>query len=227
MKRWLPLILIATLMAIAYASGFADAISFENLRIHRAEIVSFVAERPYQAPLVYIGVYIVTVALSLPGGAMLSIIGGFLFPQPWATLFVLVGATTGAVCIFLAAQTALGDFMRKRAGGILKKMEKGLHENMVSYLLFIRMVPAFPFFLVNLAPALFGVPLRTYIWTTFIGIIPGAFVFTQAGTGIGSILDDGKELSMSTIFTTDVKIALCALALFSLLPVVVKKFRKS
>jgi uncharacterized membrane protein YdjX (TVP38/TMEM64 family) len=222
MKRYLPLLLIITLTVIAYTSGYANYLTFENLRHHREHLVTFVVERPFAAPLIYIAAYALSVALSIPGAIFLTLFGGFLFPQPFATFYVLVGATAGAIAIFLAAKTALGEFMKRRAGGLLKKMEAGFKHNSASYLLFLRLVPAFPFWLVNLAPAFFNVSLRTFVWTTFFGIMPGTFVFTQAGRGIGSILDSGEELSLSMIFTTDVKIALCALGIFSLLPMVVR-----
>jgi uncharacterized membrane protein YdjX (TVP38/TMEM64 family) len=214
-------------MLLAYFTGVTEALSFENLREQRSSLVAFVEERPVAAPAAYIAVYIFIVALSIPGAVFITLFGGFLFPQPYATLYTVVGATIGASCIFLAAKTALGDLLKEKAGPLLKKMEAGFHENAASYLLFLRLVPVFPFWLVNLAPALFGIPLRTFIWTTFFGIMPGTFVFTQAGTGLGAIFDSGEELNLATIFNNDIKIALVALGLFALLPLLIKRFRKN
>jgi uncharacterized membrane protein YdjX (TVP38/TMEM64 family) len=138
---------------------------------------------------------------------------------------VLIGATIGATLLFLAARTALGESLRKKAGPLLTKMEKGFKENAVSYLLFLRFVPLFPFWLVNLAPAFFNVPLRTFVWTTAVGILPGAFVFTQAGAGLNAIFENEGVFSVHTILNTQLKIALVCLGIFALIPVAIKKYR--
>lgn len=225
-KRYIPLIILAILMTFAYFFGLGELFTYEKLKNQRATLVKFVSEYPVYSSVIFIIIYIISTALSVPGGSFLSIIGGFLFPQPLSTLFVVFGATVGATFIFLAAKTAFGETMKEKAGPMLNKMRKGFLENSASYLLFLRLVPAFPFWLVNLAPAFFSVKLSTFVWTTFIGIIPGAFVFTQTGAGLGSIFDSSEELSIETIFTTDSKIALLALALFALLPIIIKKLRK-
>jgi uncharacterized membrane protein YdjX (TVP38/TMEM64 family) len=149
--------------------------------------------------------------------------GGFLFPQPFSALYTIIGASIGATFLFLAARTAFGEFLRKRAGPMMKKMEKGFEDNAASYLLFLRFVPIFPFWLVNLAPAIFGVSLFTYVWTTVVGITPGSFVFTQAGAGLGAIFDSGESFSIGLLFNNEMKIAFVALGFFALMPVVIRK----
>lgn len=225
MKRYLPLLIIIILMALAYISGVTETLTFENLKAHRQQLQQWVAEYPIGAPLAFIIIYAVSTALSIPGGLFLSLFGGFLYPQPYSTIYVVIGATAGATMVFLAAKTALGDILKKQAGSLINKMQKGFQDNAVSYLLFLRLVPIFPFWLVNIAPAFFGVTLSTYLWTTFLGIIPGSFVFTQAGTGLGAILDSGEEFSLHALFNNDIKIALIALGIFALLPAVIKKLR--
>lgn len=225
-KRWLkllPILVVIALMVVAWNLGVTDYLDYELLKQHRELLLSFVERHYVWAVLIYIATYIVTIALSIPGAAILSILGGFLFAQPWGTVFVLIGATTGATCIFLAAKTALGASLREKAAPFLKKLEKGFNENAASYLLFLRFIPIFPFWLINIAPAFFNVQRTTFIWTTFVGIIPGTFVFVQAGTGLGAIFDTGAEFSIETIFNVQVQIALIALAIFSLVPIVVKK----
>lgn len=226
MQRFIPITLILIFMAIAYFSGLHEYLTFETLKEHRQNLKSAVKEYPLLAPLMFIAIYMISTAFSIPGGIFLSIFGGFLFPQPYSTIYVVTGATLGAIIIFLAAKTALGDYMKGKAGPLMIKMQEGFREDAASYLLFLRLVPIFPFWLVNLAPAFFGVSLRTFAWTTFIGIIPGAFVFTQAGVGLGAIFDSGESLSINTIFNTQVKIALIALGIFALLPVAIKKLRR-
>ncbi|MEC7838535.1 MAG: TVP38/TMEM64 family protein [Chlamydiota bacterium] len=224
--RLLPIIIITLLMTTAYFLEFEQYITFEQLKLHRQTLLEMVATYSVLAPVTFVFIYIITTALSIPAGAILSIAAGFLFPQPLSTIYVVIGATIGATCIFLAAKSALGDLLKKKAGPLLHKMHDGFHENAASYLLFLRLVPAAPFWLVNLAPAFFGVSLITFMWTTFVGIIPGTFVFTQAGAGLSSIFEGDNDLSIQSIFTTDIKIALIALAIFALLPVLIKGFKR-
>lgn len=224
--RFVPLVLIMILMGIAYFTGLHEYFSYQSMRKHRATLLALVATYPLLAPLLYISAYTISTALSIPGGIFLSIFGGFLFPQPFSTIFVVIGATLGAIIIFLAASTAFGEILKNKAGPLMQKMQAGFQEDAAHYLLFLRLVPIFPFWMVNLAPAFFGVSLFTFTWTTFFGIMPGAFVFTQAGVGLGAILDSGETLSIDAIFNNQIKIALIALGIFALLPVVIKKIRR-
>ena len=223
LKRFIPIIIIIVLMVIAFSLGFGKYFTVENLTAHHQAVKDYVALHSFWSPLIFMVVYLVAIALSIPGGALLSLIGGFLFGVPVGTIYVLIGATFGATLIFLAARSAFSEILRKRAGPFLKKMEKGFHENKISYLLFLRFIPLFPFWLVNIAPAFFRVPLLTYVWTTLVGIIPGSFAYTQAGTGISAILEGDEPLSLEAIFNPKMRIALIVLALVSLGPILVKK----
>lgn len=213
-------------MAAGYFSGLYKSLDYETLRYHHVELTEYVNDSPIMTPFMFMGTYAFATALSIPGGLILSLIGGFLFKQPWAMLYVLIGATVGATLIFLAAKTAIGDLLRKKAGPRLAKMEKGFNKNPASYLLFLRFVPLFPFWLVNLAPAFFNVRLWTFIWTTFVGIAPGAFVITQAGRGLGAIFESNEEFSLKTLFNTQLNIALICLGVFSLLPILIRKWKE-
>jgi len=229
-KKWIPILIIIAFMAAAYFSGVTDYLTFDNLKAHREKLLTLINAHPLVSPLLFMLLYIVTVALSLPGGTILTLIGGFLFGIPLSTVYVVIAATIGASLIFLAARTALGDILKRKAGPFLSKMEKGFQKNAASYLLFLRFIPIFPFWLVNLAPAFFQVGLWTYVWTTLLGIIPGSYVYTQAGSGLGAIFDTGESLSLDSIFNPQIKIALVVLAVFVLIPIFVKpliqKFRK-
>lgn len=222
-KRFLPIAIILLLMGIVYMSGVHKYLTFSNLKAHHSQLKFFVEARPMMSATLFILTYIITSALCLPVGIFLSLFGGFLFPVPWSTLYVVVGATLGSTIIFLAARTAIGDFLKKRAGPFLQKMEKGFQKNAWSYLLLLRFVPIFPFWLINIAPAFFGVRFITFFWTTLIGIIPGAYVFTQAGAGLSAIFASGQAFSFENILNTQVKIALVALGIFALIPIVIKK----
>lgn len=225
-KRYLPILIIIILMAIVYATGLYKSFSYQTLKAYHSDLKLYVSKHYIFSPFAFILVYILSTALSIPGGIFLSLIGGFLFPEPLSTLYVVIGATIGAALLFLSARTALGKHLFKKAGPFLKKMESGFKKNVVSYLLFLRFVPLFPFWLVNLAPAFFNVRLRTYLWTTLVGILPGAYVFTQAGEGLGAIFESQGGISIDAIFNTKIKIALIALGIFALIPIVIKKIRE-
>ena len=142
------------------------------------------------------------------------------------TALVVSAATLGATLLFLIAKTALGEMLQRKAGPWLEKMKKGFQNNAFHYLLTLRLVPLFPFFVVNLVPAFLGVKARDYILATFVGIIPGSFVFVSVGTGIGSVFDRGETFSASSILTPEILIALFGLGALSLLPVAFKYFKK-
>ena len=224
-KRFLPLVVLAGLAATVFAFDLHHYLTFSALKEHRHLLMAFVDDNAVQAVALFVLVYAVSTAASLPGGAILSIAGGFLFGAVGGTLAIVVGATVGATAVFLIARTALGDALRKRAGSALLSMERGFQENALSYLLFLRLVPVFPFFLVNLVPAFLGVRLRTYVLGTFIGIIPGSFVFAITGAGLGSVFDSAESFSPASVLTIEVVVALVGLSLLSLTPILYKRLR--
>ena len=225
LKRWLPLLALAAIAAAAFSLGLHDYLSFEALRENRELLLAQVEKSYVIAALGFMAIYALATAVSLPGGAMLSIAGGFLF-GPWlGTLWVVLGATAGATAVFLIARTALGDSLRRKAGSAVAKMEAGFKENAFSYLLTLRLIPLFPFFLVNLVPAFLGMKAAPYVLATFIGIIPGAFVFTFTGAGLGSVFDSGESFSPASVLTPEIIAALVGLGLLSLAPVLYKRHR--
>ena len=138
---------------------------------------------------------------------------------------MVVGATIGATAVFMAARYLLADLLRAKAGPWLAKMEAGFKEDATSYLLVLRLVPGFPFFVVNLVPAFLGVPLGKFVISTFFGIIPGTFVFASIGAGLGSIFDSMQEFSLRGALTPQVITALVGLAVLSLIPVACKRLK--
>jgi len=225
LKKSLPLIMIAVLTALFFASGLHEYLSFEQLREHRLELNAWVASQPVLAALVFILTYIVVVAFSLPGGTIMTLAGGFLFGAVWGGLYTVVGATLGATAIFLIAKTSLGDALLAKAGKSIQSMKAGFQDNALSYMFVLRLVPLFPFFIVNLAPAFLGVPLRTYMIATFFGIMPATFVFSLAGSGLGKVFEQGENFSIAGILTPEMMGALVGLALLSLVPVFYKKLK--
>ncbi len=223
--RLIPLVLLGTGLVSFFAFGLNDYISFDALRENREALSQWVSDYGFTAALLFMLAYALVVAFSLPGGAIMTIAGGFLFGLV-ATIYVVIGATIGATILFVAAKTALGDALRARAGGFIKKMEQGFRENAFSYLLFLRLVPAFPFWLVNLVPAFLGVPLKTYVIATFIGIIPGSAVYTSVGNGLGAVFDAGQTPDLGIIFRPEILLPIVGLAVLALVPVIYTKVSK-
>jgi len=225
-KRYGPLLLIAAAIAVFFVLDLGRFISFDALSDNRDALKGFVAENHIAAVALYLLIYAVAVGLSLPGGTILTVTGGFLFGSIFGTIWTVMAATVGATAIFMAARSALGDSLRARTGNAIQKLEKGFQENAFNYMLFLRLVPAFPFFVVNIVPAFLNVPLRTYVITTFIGIIPGTFVFAQVGAGLDSVFAAGGTLDLNSVLTTEIILALVGLAVLALLPIAIKLLRR-
>ncbi|MBX2805148.1 MAG: TVP38/TMEM64 family protein [Hyphomicrobiales bacterium] len=241
--RLLPLLLIVVAAAGIWWAGLLDYVSLQKLAENREALSQYVSENLVLALLAFIGVYTAVVALSLPIAAPLTLASGFLFGWFPGGLATVLAATLGAVIIFVLARTALADTFARKAGPLLGKFREGFQEDAVSYLLFLRLVPLFPFWLVNLAPALLGVRLRDYVIATFLGIIPGTFAFALTGAGLDSVLVAQKDsydqcvaqgstdsctfgLDPSHLITPELLIAFAALGVVALIPVVVKRFWK-
>jgi uncharacterized membrane protein YdjX (TVP38/TMEM64 family) len=224
-KRLAPLAILAAGFVAFFALGLEQYLSISALRENRHLFLAWVDAWGLVAAAAYIAVYAVVIALSIPGGAVLSITGGFLFGALWGTLYILIGATAGAAALFMIAKSSLGEILRERAVPWLKRMEEGFGKNALVYLLVLRLVPLFPFFVVNLVPAFLGVRLSTYIIGTFFGIIPGTTVFASVGAGLGSIFDSGEAFSLTGILTPQIIAAMIGLALLALIPVAYKKIK--
>ena len=170
----------------------------------------------------FMAVYVVAVAFSVPGAVWITLVGGFLFGMIGGSIMVVVSATIGATLIFLAARTVLHGLLRQKAGGWVERMERGFRRGEVSFLLIIRLVPAVPFFIANLAPAFLGARLMTYVWTTFLGIIPGTIVYVSIGSGLGEQLERGEKPDLGVIFEPHILGPLLGLAALAALPLLLK-----
>jgi len=224
--RYLPLIVIAVVAAIG-AFTLRDYLSFEALRDNREALIAFRDSNYVLTALVFMAAYMVIVAFSLPGAAIATLTGGFLFGIFPGVLFNVIGATAGAVLIFLAAQWGLGDKLKERmdaSDGMVAKIKKGIDENQWSMLFFIRLVPAVPFFVANLIPAFLGVPLYRFVISTFFGIMPGGLVYTSVGAGLGEVFAKGETPNLGIIFEPHILLPILGLCALSLMPIVIKKF---
>ena len=225
-KRLLPIGVIAVALSLFFMLGGPDYVSIDSLRENRDTLSALVADNFALVLIGFVTLYAVLVGISFPGASFLSIFGGFLFGTLVGGTAVVIGATIGATMIFLAARYALGDALSKKAGPYMKKFEAGLKNNELSYLFILRLIPAFPFFIVNIVPALFDVKLRNYILTTFFGIMPGSFVYASVGAGVGAIFDAGGEVQLSGLMLQPKVIGpILGLIALSLLPILYKTFK--
>jgi len=223
--RVVPLVLLAVGLAAFFVFDLNQYVSLDALKTHRETLQSWVVNYGVLTAAIFMLVYALAVAFSVPGAVFITIAGGFMFGPYLGTVYVVVGATIGAVGVFLAAKYALGDVLRARAGPAIKRMEAGFRENEMSYLLILRLVPLFPFWLVNLVPAFLGVSLRTYTIGTLLGIIPGALVYALVGDGAGAVLDAGGDLNLGIIFEPRFLAPIIGLAVLACIPIVYKKIR--
>lgn len=195
-------------------------VSLEALKANRDHLLEFTNANFTTAVVLYVAVYVLQTAFSLPGGAIMTLAGGFLFGSILGTIFVNVGATTGATLAFLAARYILRDWVEQKFGKRIEPIQAGFAQNAFSYLLTLRLIPAFPFFLVNLVSGLTRIPLGTYIIGTSVGIIPGSFVYAFAGRQLGSIN------SLAEIASLPVLLAFTFLGVLALVPILHRKFVK-
>jgi uncharacterized membrane protein YdjX (TVP38/TMEM64 family) len=228
--RRLALVALAVAVVALAIWLLRDTLTFETLRENRETLLAWRDANYLLAAAGYMAVYVTVIALSLPGGAVMTLTGGFLFGLVPGTAMTVLAATTGASLIFLAARAGFGDALHRRitaegSGGVMKRLEAGLRENAFNYLLMIRLVPAFPFWLINLAPAFLGIQLHTYVAATFLGIIPGTAVYTWIGAGLGEVFARGEEPDLGLIFDPIILSPILGLAALAVLPVVIRKLR--
>jgi len=227
MLRRLPLIAILV-VALIGAFLLRDVLTFETLREQRETLLAFRDANYLLTVGVFILAYVTIVAFSLPGATIATLTGGFLFATFPGVLFNVTGATLGAICIFLAARWGLGERLAARmeaSEGSVKRIKDGIDENQWSMLFLIRLVPAVPFFVANLVPALVGVPLSRFAISTFFGIIPGALVYTSVGAGLGEVFARGETPDLGIIFTPPILLPILGLSLLAALPILIKALR--
>lgn len=200
-------------------SPVGDMITFENLKGHRETLLSFVHRHYALSAIMFSVAYLLVAALFIPGAAVLTLAGGFLFGVAASALYVNIGATTGASAAFLAARYLMGSRLQEKYQEQLRRFNGELERNGANYLLTVRLIPIFPFFLVNFLAGLTKIPFKTFLWTTSLGIIPGTVVYAFAGRQLGSVNSPADIMSKSVI------IAFSILAAFTLVPAVLRRVR--
>jgi len=224
-KKFMPLLLIFGLSITAWMLDLHHYFSFETFKVHQKSLEEFIANRLVLSILIFAATYITVVALSLPAATFMTLAGGFLFGQWVGTGAVVISATVGACFLFLSARMASSDLLNKKAGGFAIKMQKGFQENALSYLLTLRLIPLFPFVAVNLAAALFQIPLKTFVLGTFFGIIPGSFVYVSMGVALREVIQE-PDFSPNIFLEPKILLAFIGLGILSLLPVLYKRLKK-
>ncbi len=225
--RRLPIIAILVVAAVG-AFTLGDYLSFEALAENREQLIAFRDANYLATVLAFMAVYVTIVAFSLPGATVATLTGGFLFATFPGALFNVLAATMGATIIFLAARWGLGERLAAKmdaSEGRVHRIKQGIDENQWSMLFLIRLVPAVPFFVANLLPALVGVPLWRYVVTTFLGIIPGAVVYTSVGAGLGEVFARGETPNLGIIFEPQILLPILGLCALAALPIVLKTAR--
>ena len=241
LRRVCPLVLVVVVSAVIFAMGWHRQLSFETIAHHHEGLRDFIALHEASAVAAYVALYIVLVALSVPVGFYFTVIGGILFGAVLGGVAALVGATVGAIGIFLIARSAVGEHLVRRAGPLAEKLARNFRADAFSYLLFLRLVPIFPFWLVNLVSALAGVRLATFASATALGIVPATFAFAFVGAGLDSVIaaqqaayrscvaagraDCRLTFHMNAAITPELLAALAALGVVALIPVVLRRMR--
>jgi uncharacterized membrane protein YdjX (TVP38/TMEM64 family) len=221
-KLWIGVGLVAALLALRF-TGLGELLSLDTLARHRGALSAFVGANWLLAAGAFLLAYAAAVALSVPGAVILTLSGGFLFGAVAGTALTVVAATIGATLVFLLARRIFGADALDRLGPVAQKLAAGLRRDAGPYLLVLRLVPLFPFFLVNLVPAFAGVRLPVFVMTTLVGILPATAVFSLAGAGLGAVLDAGGTLEIRSILTPQIIGALCGLAALSLAAIPLKR----
>jgi uncharacterized membrane protein YdjX (TVP38/TMEM64 family) len=186
--RWLPLVIIIGAVALAWVLGLHRYFSLSMIVENREVLRSFVSGNFILSVALYALVYFTATALLVPGAALLTMLGGFLFGWAVAGPITVISATLGATFLFMAARSSFGDLLVKKRGTLVSQLARGFAKDAFSYLLFLRLVPVFPFFVVNIAPALCSVKTRTFFLATLIGIIPATFAYAVLGSGLDSMI---------------------------------------
>ena len=242
--RFIPLVLIGILIATAAFKGWFGLLTLETIAMAHERWRTVVQEQLLLSVLAYVGLYVAVGAFSVPGGAFLTAAGGLAFGVALGGIATVVGATIGAVILFLSARPACGELLMNAKSAWALTLRQGFERNALSYLLFLRLVPVFPFWFVNIAAAVLRVPLKTFIIGTFIGIIPATLAFASAGAGLGSVIASAKSsyqaclaagrgadctftIPKSALFTKELALALVLLGLLALIPVIVERWRRA
>jgi uncharacterized membrane protein YdjX (TVP38/TMEM64 family) len=226
LERLAPAAVILVALLAFFAFDIDRLFTIEALRENRAFLLEQVESNFPLAVAAFVGAYALATAISFPGASALTIFGGFLFGLWTGTTAVVAAATTGALVIYAVARTSVGAQLRGRAGGFLARMETGFRENELSYMLLLRLVPIFPFWAINIVSGILNVRPRNFIIGTLFGIIPGTIVYVSIGHGLGSVFDEGGEITLrGALFRPETLLPMVGLAALAAAPIIWKRIK--
>ncbi|MDN3505854.1 MAG: VTT domain-containing protein [Simkaniaceae bacterium] len=223
-KKFLPFLLLIALILVVYLTNLHRIFTIEWLQTEEQRLASFANKNLFLAALLFVGIYIASVCLVIPDSTILTLLGAMIFPWHMGLILAVFSETIGATAFFAIFHTLFGTSFMKRERPFLSKMRRGFKKHSVSYLLFLRVSHVFPFWLTNVAAAYFKIPFWTFIWTTFVGVIPLTFIIANAGHSLAETFARNQPITLSDIFTTQVNIALFVLGIFALCPIIYKKW---
>ena len=227
LARYIPILAIATVAVLGFVF-LRDFLSFEALRDNREALINFRDNNYLLTVVIFMLAYVMVVAFSFPGAAIMTLAGGLLFSLFPGVLFIVTAATIGATAIFLAARWGVGERLGAKlenSDGLVKQIKDGIDENQWSILFLIRLIPAVPFFLANLIPSFLEVPLHRFVISTFFGILPGSLVYTSVGSGLGEVFARGEIPNLGVIFAPHILLPILGLCALAVLPIVINAVR--
>lgn len=222
-RLW-PIYIVLGGLGLAISQGWHKLFTLEELANRIGQLDALVQNNLILVLIAYAGIYALTTAFMVPA-SILTIAGGVLFGLYFGVPATVIGATLGACALFFAARTSVGEILREKAGPFVGKMQAGFDEDALSYMFALRLIPLFPFAVVNIAPAVLGAKFRDYLITTFFGIIPGTLAYVWIGVAVGDTVRAGGDVDIGTLAGNFIP-AFIALGVVALIPTIYKKFIK-
>lgn len=228
-KRLLPFAVLIVMILIVYIADLHNVLSIDWLRQEHLHLKEDVAKHPFLSPLIYMGVYVLSVCLVIPDSTILTLLAGFVFPLPLALLYAVASELIGAVVFFQVFSSVFRLPGLRLDRPFVHKIKKEFRSHPIVYMLFLRVSHIIPFWMTNVVAAYFRVKLWNFTWTTFLGVIPLTYILADAGSSLSKLFAEKTELSVSDIFTVQVKLALIVTGVLFLIPLIYKRFfrRKS
>jgi uncharacterized membrane protein YdjX (TVP38/TMEM64 family) len=223
----IPFAIILIFIFIFYLSGLYHQLNFDTIKSEYGSWKMFVSNHPWLSAFYFVGIYAISVVLVIPDSTILTLLGGSLFPLPLAIIYSCIAETVGATIFFLAARLAFVETLDTKKGYRMRDLQMKFQANQAYYLLFLRFSHLLPFWLINLSAGIFRVRTSTFIWTTFIGVIPLTFFIAESGASLAKYFETHTSFTFKGVFTLETKIALVVLGCIALLPIAYKKFIKN
>ena len=225
LQRFGLVIVCAALLVAVLASGVLKHLTLEELSVRRGELVVYAGAHPVRTVATYIGLYVLVVALSLPFALIFTLTGGLLFGPIGGGLAAVTGATLGSTVMYLSCRTAIGDWLRDKAGPRLLRIERAIQADAFACIIALRLIPAFPLWIINIGSGLVSIPLRTYVVASFLGMVPSSLVYASVGSGFGHVLARGGKIDLKILAEPQIWLPLMGLGLLALMPLLYRGLR--